>query len=193
MTLSIDNRAEGLIFDLDGTLVNTMPIHFEAWKKMARNYGFEFTREIFHHYAGIPTRTIISLLSEEMNLSIDPDEATEIKENAFLEHLDRVEPIEMVIDLLKENAGKRPVSVGTGSSRHMADKILHAAGLSDYFSVVVSADDVTEHKPAPETFLTCARHMQVPPEKCQVFEDGDQGLEAARKAGMIPTDIRPFL
>ncbi len=193
MTLTINDNAKGLIFDLDGTLVDTMPIHFEAWKKMSGHYGFEFTEETFYHYAGIPTKKIISLLNEERNLSTDPEEAMLIKEAAFLENLDRVEPVEFVVRLLRENKGQLPVSVGTGSRKHMAEKILEAAGLKEFFSIVITADDVVNHKPEPDTFLACARLMGVEPEHCQVFEDGDLGLEAARRAGMIATDIRPYL
>lgn len=193
MKLEIDKGAEGLIFDLDGTLVDTMPIHFEAWKKMARNYGFEFTEEIFYGTAGTPTKKIIMMLNETMNLSMDPIEAMNIKEDAFLENLHLVKPLEPVTALISQNDGRLPLSVGTGSRGHMAEKILEAAGLAHHFSIVVSADDVTNHKPDPETFLVCARAMKIAPAKCQVFEDGDMGLTAARSAGMIATDIRPFL
>lgn len=193
MNLEIDSSAEGLIFDLDGTLVDTMPLHFEAWKTMARNYGFEFTGEIFYGYAGIPTKKIIMMLNEELNLSMDPLEAMNIKEDAFLSNLKMVNPIEPVAELLYKNNGRLPVSVGTGSRKHMAEKILNASGLAGYFSIVITADDVKNFKPHPETFLACAELMGVAPKVCQVFEDGDQGLTAARSGGMIATDIRPFV
>ena len=85
------------------------------------------------------------------------------------------------------------MSVGTGASRKSACLQLSALGIKDYFDFIVSADDVEKHKPEPDTFLKCAHLMNVNPRFCQVFEDGDLGIEAANKAEMIITDVRPYI
>ncbi len=111
----------------------------------------------------------------------------------FLEKIEDVRIIEPVARLAREYHGRLPMSLGTGGTRELAALTMKAIGMDRYFDVVVTADDVTRHKPAPETFLRCAELMGVEPRYCQVFEDGDQGLEAARSAGMVPTDVRPYL
>jgi len=101
-----------------------------------------------------------------------------------------VTPIEPVIALVQKYHGKMPMSVGTGGHREAVEKTLEIIGLRKYFDILVTANDVTKHKPHPETFLRCAELMNVAPAECEVFEDGDLGIEAARRAGMIATDVR---
>jgi beta-phosphoglucomutase-like phosphatase (HAD superfamily) len=115
------------------------------------------------------------------------------KQTSFWDLAHLLEPVEEILSIVKEYHGKLPMSVGTGASRKSAEVQLKALGLTDYFDAIVSADDVTHHKPEPETFLECARLMNVEPKNCQVFEDGDLGIEAAKKAGMITTDVRPHI
>ena len=99
-------------------------------------------------------------------------------------------PIEPVIALVQKYYGKIPMSVGTGGHREAVEKTLEIIGLRKYFDILVTANDVTKFKPHPETFLRCAELMNVAPADCEVFEDGDLGIEAARRAGMIATDVR---
>ncbi len=191
--LEVDPRAQGLIFDLDGTLVDTMNLHLAAWKEVGRQNGFEYPEELFYRLAGIPTRNIVPIVNAELGLALDVDAATRAKEEAFLRHLHLAKPLEPVVMLAKKYAGKMPIAIGTGNTRTLTERILEASGLAGFFSVIVTADDVEHHKPHPETFLRCANLLNVPPELCQVFEDGEQGLEAARRAGMIATDVRPYV
>ncbi|MWL73548.1 HAD-IA family hydrolase, partial [Escherichia coli] len=95
-----------------------------------------------------------------------------------------------LIDVVKEWHGRRPMSVGTGSESAMAEALLAHLDLRRYFTAVVAADHVQNHKPAPDTFLLCAERMGVSPEKCVVFEDADFGLQAAHAAGMAAVDVR---
>ena len=98
-----------------------------------------------------------------------------------------------VTSILDLYHNKLPMSVGTGASRRSAMVQFETLQITHYFNAIVTADDVTIHKPEPHTFLKCAQLMGVEPGHCQVFEDGDLGIEAARKAGMMVTDIRPFI
>lgn len=191
--LDVDARARGLIFDLDGTLVDTMKLHLAAWKEVGRQNGFDYPEELFYRLAGIPTRKIVPIVNAELGMKLDVDATTRTKEEAFLRNLHLTKPLAPVVMLAKKYARKLPMAIGTGNTRILTERIMDAAGLRDLFSVIVTADEVVHHKPHPETFLRCAEMLNLPPECCQVFEDGEQGLEAARRAGMIATDVRPFI
>ena len=102
-------------------------------------------------------------------------------------------PIDEILSIVKEFHGKLPMSVGTGASRRSTEVQLKQLALTNCFDAIVTANDVTRHKPYPDTFLECARIMGVEPAFCQVFEDGDLGIEAGKRAGMIVTDVRPFI
>jgi len=105
---------------------------------------------------------------------------------------DTIKPMEPIASFAKKNHGKIPMSIGTGGGRRSAELILEAIGMRSYFQIIVTANDVKNHKPEPDTFLKCAELMGIEPDFCQVFEDGDKGIEAAIKAGMKVTDVRPF-
>jgi len=121
------------------------------------------------------------------------DELVKLKQETFWNSAELLEPVQEIIAIVKEFHGKLPMSVGTGASRKSTEVQLGALKIADYFDAIVSADDVTSHKPEPETFLKCAQLMGVEPTACQVFEDGDLGIEAAKKAGMMVTDVRPHI
>ncbi len=149
---------------------------------------------MFDEFAGIPTRKIVPLVNERLGYSLDPEQIVQEKEAAFLENIHQVKLIEPVARLVYEGAARNmPMSLGTGGYRYIQDRVLAQSGMDRYFSIVVAAEDVAKHKPHPETFLRCAELMGVAPEDCQVFEDGEQGIAAGHAAGMIVTDVRPFL
>jgi beta-phosphoglucomutase family hydrolase len=191
--LDIDPKAKGLIFDIDGTLADTMPLHYEAWREICLNNGFDFPLDLFYKVAGTPTYKIALILNETFNVNLNPHEVLILKEELFLKNLQHVKPIKIVTDIVYKYYGKIPMSVGTGGRKDIAKLILKSIGLDTYFDIIVSAEDVDNHKPNPDTFLKCAELMKIKPQFCQVFEDAEQGLEAARRAGMIITDIRPYL
>jgi len=193
MRLDKHPKARGLIFDLDGTLADTMTIHLEAWKRVGRNHGFEYPEELFYELAGTPTRNIVPILNERLGLDLDVEATVREKEGAFLESVGDVKVIEPVADIVWKYHGVIPMTVGTGGTRDLAALTLKTIGMELCFVAMVTADDVMRHKPEPDTFLKCAELMEVAPRFCQVFEDGEQGLAAARRAGMIATDVRPFL
>jgi beta-phosphoglucomutase family hydrolase len=193
LSLKVDPKARGLIFDIDGTLIDTMPTHFRAWQEVALKFGFEYPERLFYKMAGMPTGDIILEINRNQGKNLNPDEIVKAKNEAYLRLNGAIRVIEPVLKIVKENHGKILMALGTGEYRDIALVNLKVTGLDRFFDKLVSADDVTNSKPDPETFIKCAELMNVPPETCQVFEDGEAGLEAARRAGMIVTDIRPFI
>lgn len=193
MGLQVHPDARALIFDLDGTLSNSLPVHLATWNKVGDVFGFRFDPQILREMTGKATVEFASYIVEKYRLSVDPQEIVRFKQQSFRDSADLLEPVDEIISIVKEYYGKMPMAVGTGASRKSTDVQLKKLQIALYFDAIVSADDVTRHKPHPDTFLECARLMGVAPGKCQVFEDGDLGLEAAQKAGMIVTDVRPHI
>ncbi|WP_377047536.1 HAD family hydrolase [Roseibacillus persicicus] len=177
---------EGLVFDLDGTLVDSMPAHFEAWCEALSQVGADgvFGEDVFYAMGGRPTKDIVVQLNEEYGLKLDPDTVAFAKKKAFLERLDQVTLNEEVVEYAKTWRGKVPMAIATGGSRLVAEKTLQVLGLSDLFDEVVTADDVTNGKPDPEVFLQAAERIGIEPTKCVAFEDAAPGIMAAQLAGM---------
>jgi beta-phosphoglucomutase-like phosphatase (HAD superfamily) len=192
MSLSINPKAKGLIFDLDGTLADTMPIHYLAWKNAAARYGIDFTPGLFMQLAGIPLYPTVEKLNHIFGKAIDPMEMGNIKEIEFEKNMNLTPEIKIVTDLVRTNHGTLPMAVGTGGSRRLSFKTLEIIGLRKYFDVLVSSEDVSNFKPHPETFLKCAELMGVAPVDCEVFEDGILGIRAARSAGMMVVDVTQY-
>jgi beta-phosphoglucomutase family hydrolase len=190
--LVINPKAKALIFDLDGTIADTMPVHFMAYKNILRDYGIEFTPEIFATLAGVPAVGTIRKLNEMFGTSMDPEEIGYYKESEYEKIMHNMKPVIPVAELVKEYYGKIPMAVGTGGYRRLAWKSLEIIGLKDYFEIMVSGEDVEHPKPHPETFLKCAELLGVDPSVCQVFEDGELGMQAARAAGMMATLVTDY-
>ncbi len=191
MDLKQINAARGLIFDLDGTLANSMPVHLKAWQKTGEKFGFQYSQEDLDTYAGMSGHEIVRILNKKRNLELDPDAVVNVKEQNFIANLHLVNPIEPVVDIFKQFSGIKPIAVGTGSFRHIAEQILENIGLGAQVKHLVSADDVRNHKPEPDTFLRCAELMNIPANECLVFEDAELGFQAAKNAGMNYIDVRP--
>lgn len=191
--LTVDPKAKGLIFDIDGTISDTMPIHLIAYQQTASEYGFEISSELFYSMSGIPAYQTSVILRDKFNMDFDPQEFADKKESNFLKNIHLAHPIHPVVDIIKEYSGKLPMACGTGGTRFYAMKTLELAGVRSNFEHVVTAEDVVNHKPHPDTFLMAAELIGVLPEFCQVFEDSKLGIQAAETAGMIATDITPYL
>lgn len=183
---------KGLIFDLDGTIADTMPIHFIAYRNILRPFGVEFTPELFVTMAGIPAVGSIAKVNELFGTTLDPELFGRLKEEEYEKEMVKMKAVEPVVQLIREYHGKLPMAVGTGGYKRLAWKTLEILDLKKYFSILVSSEDVEHHKPAPDTFLKCAELMGVEPAFCQVFEDGRLGLEAAEAGGMAAVDVTPF-
>ncbi|HDX8642939.1 MULTISPECIES: HAD family hydrolase [unclassified Aeromonas] len=175
---------DALIFDMDGTLVDSMPRHLDAWEATSAEFGLPFDRAQLNEYGGIPTRKIVAILAEQHGLSIDVEAFTHRKVALYMEHIQQVSVFPTMWELVRRCHGKVPMGIGTGSPRNQAESILKSTGLDAYIQVVVSADDVVNHKPHPDTFLQVAEQLGANPANCLVFEDTQIGLQAGRAAGM---------
>jgi len=193
MGISIYPEAKGLLFDLDGTLSDSLPVHLATWNKVGEKYGFIFDPQILLELTGRPTIEFAERVVEQYGLTVDPHIIMRMKQESFWELAHLLRPIDEVVSIVKAFYGKLPMAVGTGASRKSAEVQLKVLNLTKYFDAIVSANDVTKHKPEPETFLECARLIGVEPRFCQVFEDGDLGITAAKTANMFVTDIRPHI
>lgn len=194
MKYDIHPGVKGLIFDLDGTLADTMPFHFEGWKKACARYGAHIDNAFLRKHTGSPGWFIANEIINKSNLdgSVTVEQILEVKLEEFYKVQHLVKPIKPVVDIVKKYHGKLPMAVGTGGHREAVERTLELTGLRKYFDIIVTANDVDNFKPHPETFLKCAELMKVDPAHIEVFEDGDLGIEAARMAGMIATDVRSW-
>jgi len=193
MKLEIHPRAQALIFDLDGTLSDSLPVHIANWHSVCEKLNCTFDDRILVEMTGMPTISFAERIKREQNLEIDAEEIVILKQQEFWQNINRIKPHDAVISLMKDAYGKIPMAVGTGASRISAMLQMKELGIDHLFDFIVTADDVERHKPEPETFLKCAEMMKVEPQFCQVFEDGELGMQAAQTAGMLLTDVRPFV
>ena len=190
-----DSGFEAVIFDCDGTLVDSMPAHFDAWCEALALYGAGgvFKEDVFFAMGGRPTHDIVVELNDEYDLHLDPVAVAFAKREAYLKRLNTVTLIEEVAEFAQSLRGKFPMAIATGGSRMVIEKTLKMVGVSDWFDEVVTADDVAEGKPAPDVFLRCAYLLGVDPSKCLAVEDAPPGILAAQRAGMqvvaIPTPL----
>lgn len=176
----------GYIFDLDGTLVDTMPLHFRAWEVAMRHAGLTcpLDEDLFYSLGGVPTRRVAEIIAAHYRLRIDPDAVFNHKEAVFHQLQGDARLIGPVVDFARRVAQTHPVAIASGGPREIVNRSLELTGLAVLFKVVVTADDVTHGKPAPDVFLLAARRMGVNPQKCLVFEDAEPGMQAAEAAGM---------
>lgn len=177
---------DAIIFDCDGTLVHSMPAHFAAWCEALAYYGAAnvFQEDVFYAMGGRPTKDIVVELNSEYGLKLDPEAVAMKKREAFLSHLDSLEPVDEVVEFARAHRGRVPMGIATGGTRLVIEKTLQAVGISDLFDEVVSADDVQAGKPDPEVFLKAAALLGVEPGRCLAFEDAPSGIMAAQRAGM---------
>ncbi|XP_020602707.1 uncharacterized protein LOC110041738 [Orbicella faveolata] len=185
-------EVKALVFDCDGTLVDTMPIHWKAWCKICKETGLVFHKTDFYTLAGVPGKKIINVLAKQQGIKLDPYAIYDRKRKYFLEGLTSVSAIQCVVRIAEEaHRLGIPIAVASGSSRSQVQKALRLAGIEDLFDVVLGNEDYKEHKPKPDAFITAASRLGVNPGDCWGFEDTDIGLEAIRQAGFYRvTDVR---
>lgn len=177
---------DAVIFDCDGTLVDSMPAHFEAWCEALAIYGAGgvFKEDVFFAMGGRPTLDIVVELNDEYNLKLNPEAVAFAKREAFLRRLGSITLIDEVAEFAQSLRGKVPLAIASGGSRMVVEKTLHIVGISDWFDEVVTADDVTDGKPAPDIFLKAAKLLGVNPANCLALDDAPAGILAAQRAGM---------
>jgi beta-phosphoglucomutase family hydrolase len=176
----------GYIFDLDGTLVDTMPLHYRAWDEAMRAVGLKcpLDEELFYSLGGVPTLKVAELIAKHYGLTIDPHAVFDRKEALFTALQKDAKLIEPVVAFARRVAATHPVSIASGGPREIVRRMLEITGLAPLFNVVVTPEDVVHGKPAPDMFLLAAKKMGVEPAQCLVFEDAEPGMRAADAAGM---------
>jgi HAD superfamily hydrolase (TIGR01509 family) len=184
---------QALIFDCDGTLADSMPLHWRAWQQVSARYGFYYPEDRFYSLGGMPAPEILKLLSKEQGLRIDCAAVAREKEAAFEQLIPEVRPLEPIVKIARDNFGKLPLAVASGGTRRVVTMTLFHLGIANLFKAVVVSDDVTHQKPAPDIYLEAARRLGIAPANCRAYEDTDLGLVAVRAAGMEPMDVRPLL
>ena len=173
------------LFDMDGTIADSMPLHYIAWKQVLADYGCPlFPEDLFYSWGGMPVREIVATLNQRHGLSMLIEEVAHRKEGLYYELLPKLTAVPEVLEQIEEAHKRIPFAVVSGSTRESVTKSLDVLGLSDKFDVLVCAGDYKNAKPNPEPFLLAARKLNVPPSSCLVFEDTEIGIQAATRAGM---------
>jgi beta-phosphoglucomutase family hydrolase len=181
---------QGIIFDCDGTLADTMPLHWRAWQAIAERHRIQFSEERCYALGGVPSRDIVRLLSVEQGLGLDALAVAREKEAEYLPLIAQVEPINSVVGVAREHFGQIPLAVASGGTHRIIGQVLDHLGIRQLFQAIVTSEDVIHQKPAPDIFLEAARRLGVPPQLCRAYEDTDIGLQAIRAAGMEAVDVR---
>jgi beta-phosphoglucomutase-like phosphatase (HAD superfamily) len=184
---------QALIFDCDGTLADTMPLHWRAWQEVTKRYQLDFPEDRFYALGGVPSRDILKLLSQEQGRQLDPVAASKEKEAVYLPLMRQVLPIDAVVNIARENYGKLPMAVASGGLHPHINEVLDHLGIRRFFQAIVTSEDVVKQKPAPDIYLEAARRLGVPPQFCRAYEDTELGLQAIRSAGMEAVDVRELL
>jgi|ERR1035437_1374873 beta-phosphoglucomutase family hydrolase len=190
MTKPIIFQPHGLIFDCDGTLADTMPLHWHAWQMITQRHNLHFPEDRFYSLGGVPSRDILKMLAEEQGRSLDHIAVAHEKENAYLPLMSEVEPIHAVVEIAKANFGKIPMAVASGGTQPIIIEVLEHLKIRHLFGAVVTSEMVKHQKPAPDIFLEAARRIGVDPKFCRAYEDTDLGMQAIRSAGMDAVDVR---
>ena len=185
MTLDIPSgEFSAFIFDCDGTLADTMPLHYSAWVEEVRARGGEFPEDLFYSLGGVPAAGVVKFLNHRYNLAMPVEETASLKETRFEALIPQVKAIQPVVDFMLSKSGRYPLAVGSGGMRSLVTATLEALGIREHFQAIVTYEDVTHPKPAPDTYLLAAQLLGVEPAKCLVFEDTPLGMQCAKNAGM---------
>jgi len=177
------------LFDCDGTIVDSMPLHYVAWKTSLAEYNCVYEEKLFYAWGGRPIREIIALLNDMQGLNMPVEAVAERKEAIYLSLLPQLKAIPEVMEHIDAQHGRIPFAVVSGSRRNSVEGSLAVLGLLEKFDTLVCAEDYARGKPAPDGFLLAAERLGVAPSECLVFEDTDLGIEAATAAGMTSVKV----
>ena len=172
------------LFDCDGTVADSMPLHFLAWKQALGEQGCEFSEELFYAWGGMPTAQIVATLNQQQGLQMEIAAVCERKESLYYELLPDLQAVPDVLEHIEAQRGRIPFAVVSGSTRESVEASLRVLGLTDRFATLVCAGEYAKSKPHPEPFLLAAERLGVKAQECLVFEDTEMGIQAAKAAGM---------
>ena len=173
-----------ILFDLDGTLADTMAVHNRAWLDALATFGCAVSTTILFEYTGVPNFQTVTIFNQRFGWNLDPQQVSDLKERLFLENLPSIKPIEAVLAIAEANFGKLPLAVVSGGTTVTVTKTLQTLRCGHLFATVVCSEDTHEHKPMPAPYLLAAKRLAVPSQRCLVYEDGELGIAAALAAGM---------
>ena len=191
--IEIPALTRGLIFDCDGTLVDSMPLHMEAWKAAFEKHNSYYNEDFLFSLKGMKEVEIIDLYNKKFNTNLEPELMVAAKHDFFINNINSVKPIDLIVNIAKYYFGKLPLAVVSGSVAKIVTLELKVIGIIDLFNEILTADDPYKPKPSPDIFYAAASRLNLQPGCCLVFEDGDPGLDAASKAGMKTIDIRKYI
>jgi len=191
--IEIPAHIQALIFDCDGTLVDSMPLHMQAWQAAFAQFDTSCDEDFLFSLKGMKEVEIVKTYNQKFGTRLDPGRVVKNKHRIFLKEIQNVKAIDVVAEIARHFYRKKPLAVVSGSLKTIVYKELKMVGLFNLFDVILTADDPFKPKPDPDIFLAAAKRLNINAEHCQVFEDGDPGLEAAKRAGMITTDVRLYI
>lgn len=180
---------QAYLFDCDGTIADSMPLHYIAWKQALGEWNCDFPEDLFYSWGGMPVHEIISTLNEMRGLKMPVKAVAIRKENLYYEYLPRLTAVPEVLEVIESAHGSHPFAVVSGSTRESVIASLTSLKLLDNFEALVCAGDYQRSKPDPEGFLLAAERLGIAPEKCLVFEDTAMGIQAATAAGMASVKV----
>jgi HAD superfamily hydrolase (TIGR01509 family) len=177
------------LFDCDGTIADSMPLHYIAWTQALAEYNCVFSEDLFYAWGGVAVAEVVARLNAQQGLHMSPETVARRKEDFYLQSLPRLKAIPEVLEQIKANYGRIPFAVVSGSTRESVTASLNALKLLGRFETLVCAGEYAKGKPDPEAFLQAAAKLGVAPVECLVFEDADLGIQAATAAGMASVKI----
>jgi HAD superfamily hydrolase (TIGR01509 family) len=177
------------LFDCDGTIADSMPLHYKAWHAALAEWNCEFSEDLFYAWGGMSVAEIIAALNLARGLHMPVAEVAKRKEDLYFENLPQLRAVPEVLEHIVESYGRIPLAVVSGSTRESVTASLKALKILDRFETLVCAGDYLKSKPDPEPFLVAAKRLGAAPEDCLVFEDADMGIQAATAAGMASVKV----
>ena len=181
---------KALIFDCDGTLADTLPVHFQTWSTSLQAVGADISRDWYYKYCGTSAEEMLQILKNLFGYQFDSASVIAERQRHYQSLINTVKEVQAVAEIVRNHYSKIPMAVASGGERAVLEATLNTINLRDFFDVVVSIDDVEKGKPEPDIFLLASQRLGVAPQNCIVYEDSDGGLEAARRAGMRSIDVR---
>ena len=192
MTLFLpEGEFQAYIFDCDGTIADSMPLHYNAWRNALAPWNCDFTESLFYEWAGFSVTEIVRMLNEKHGLKMPVEDVVRRKEEIYFQSLPDLKAVPEVLEHINSSYARIPFAVVSGSTRDSVTASLRSLGLAEKFEILVCAGDYKKGKPDPEPFLLAAARLGVKPQSCLVFEDSEMGIVAARAAGMASVKVPP--